>query len=136
MRLATVKIRNDKTGQVKKINQQEWLEAMHFGKYHNYSLASEQHSGRKGEDVIVAKDSEFRKPDPVIETPAETPPIQEMSNPIPETVKEIPDFDIGKMSKDELCSAAKEFYDEELDSNKHLLSLRREFSELVGGATK
>jgi len=150
MRLPTVKIRNDKTGRVIKINRDDWLLAINTGQYRNYSLFSEQMRGVSGEqiDVKINPDSEFAKPTPQeIETPLEATPTPEPETafgsepeatptPEPETAfgsePEIPTFNIGKMSREEIVESANTYYGETLDDAKHLLTLRKEFNEIVG----
>ena len=124
MRLPTVRIKNDKTGEIRKLNRDDWMEAMAYGAYRNYTLVSDQTRVNKDETLEVRTpdpDSEFaKKPAPVPEV--EAPPIEE---------KKQPEFNIGSMDHQEIVAAASEYFDVTLDVNKHLLTLRKEFGELL-----
>ena len=121
MRLPTVRIKNSENGRIIKINRDDWLGAIANGQYHNYNLISDQTRVNKDEQLKV-----------IPSKPKETEPT-----PVPEVeVTDMPVFNIGTMNKVALLEAANEFYDTALDEDKHLLTLRKEFADLVKKAAK
>lgn len=173
MRVATVKIKNDTTGQVMKVNMEDWVSDLGKSKFAGWSRLSERHNNDERFDVVV-KTSSFKASDAISSTitstitenafdentevkheendKTKTNETEKVETQQDEKVKEvteesvhnalveeaqpekepIPTYNISQMGKADIIAAAKKHFGVDMKESTHLLTLRREFSSLVG----